>query len=274
MRLCLGSGGIRAASIIGALKELPLQKFDSYSGISMGSLLALGLRLGYTAENLEELFLKIDLKKLLKPVSPEEWLLLPKTKSFCDPTPLRVLLKNLLDKKGLKEDILLKDFPQFSVVVSNLSKGKPELWSNETVADEPLTVIDAVVTSCSIPFVFPPYVKESDKSVCVDGCLFVDSPAQMFESDEHCFSVILQNNKETYNCESLTGFCYAAIQSPRRYRTLEFLKTYDPKKFISIDLNNVGTLQTELSLEAKQELIRVGSEAVKQFKAAHENIFS
>ncbi len=148
LALVLSGGGARGLAHIGVLQvvddlALPV---DLLVGVSMGSIVAACYAMGMTAEQM------VDLARAMR------------VGSIFRPRPGRM---NLVDGTGIREaltrifgDVRFGDLNRELVVVSS------SVTSGEHYVIRDGLLVDALVSSCSIPLIFPP--------VTVDGHLLVD----------------------------------------------------------------------------------------------------
>lgn len=268
--LCIGSGGVRGLAIVGALQALSdpphisLQQFTHFSGVSIGSLMGLMLALKYTPQDMQELAQKLELPRLYQPTLSNLFDL-RSTWGLSDGNGLRTLVQSLLKHKDLPPDAPLTSVPNFGAVVSNVTEHRPELWR-----DNPdISIADAVTASCSIPFAFQP-TKHKD-CLYVDGCLYADTAAQILDPSEaqSCFTLFVHSPKPTAPTTNgpatLLAYTDAVIHGPRRSRLLDFKQAH-PGTFLDIPVDaSVTSLDTSLTPERIQEIVRRGKDAVGAF---------
>ena len=171
--LCLAGGGIKAAAHIGALKALEEEgiQFDCVSGASSGSIVATMYALGYTSDEMWEMFKNyakkikyFEWKNILKLV----WGLLFKRKIVIDGLNsgkvIEKIIKEICSKNQIENINEIKMPLMISMVglqngtvyiaSSKEVRGKLLLDNTKYITDIPIAT--AVRASCSFPVVFSP----------------------------------------------------------------------------------------------------------------------
>jgi len=172
--LVLSGGGVRGILSLGAIAALELDTnkvIDVYAGSSIGSVICLLLSINYQAldiftyanEKVVEIS-DIDLRGIINNYG------LIKT------TKLENLLKELLIKKGIDINVTFTELFELTnktviVTCHNCSTNKSEYISHKNKEFCNVRVVDALVASCSIPFVFPSKIitGESGNVLMIDG---------------------------------------------------------------------------------------------------------
>ena len=171
--LCLAGGGIKAAAHIGALKALEEEgiQFDCVSGASSGSIVATMYALGYTSDEMWEMF-----KNYAKKIKYFEWKnilklileLLFKRKIVIDGLNsgkvIEKIIKEICSKNQIENINEIKMPLMISMVglqngtvyiaSSKEVRGKLLLDNTKYITDIPIAT--AVRASCSFPVVFSP----------------------------------------------------------------------------------------------------------------------
>ena len=171
--LCLAGGGIKAAAHIGALKALEEEgiQFDCVSGASSGSIVATMYALGYTSDEMWEMFKNyakkikyFEWKNILKLI----WGLLFKRKIVIDGLNsgkvIEKIIKEICSKNQIENINEIKMPLMISMVglqngtvyiaSSKEVRGKLLLDNTKYITDIPIAT--AVRASCSFPVVFSP----------------------------------------------------------------------------------------------------------------------
>jgi predicted acylesterase/phospholipase RssA len=255
--LCFGPGGVRGFAFLGALQDLQesdeLKTYGHFSGISVGSILALCLALGYSVDEMIEMALTISLKSIVT-TSVQTMLAFKETWAMLDPAGLRALLSDILRKKGRDpEALMLSDLPRFSCVVSDMTHSRPLLLQGNSR----VLVLDAVQASCAIPLAFPPVTV--DGFTCVDGCLYSDCASQLLNADTHdCTCMVVVGKPGPAATMSMFTYLEAVVMEPRRRRMRSFYSGLDPDRHRVIEVDGVQVLQSELGPESRRTTIRAG----------------
>lgn len=149
----LSGGGARGAFQVGALNYLVRVKKiipNIVTGISTGSLQAVGLTLDPSCELLNEVWSSIKRNQDIYTASPFNYLkcLLGKRNGLYEFDGLRKILNKYFDKKKLEESPI-DCFVGYVSLQDNLL----------TYSDKYTLTIDDIVASCTIPIAFPPVEK-------------------------------------------------------------------------------------------------------------------
>ncbi len=173
-KLIISSGGTNGYIYVGILKYLQennyLNKIKKYIGCSVGSIICFLLSINYSINEIEEIFINLDVSKLLNDFNIN---LLIKYKCIYNNYKVVKYFKELITNKGLNENITLKEHyniynKKICFIVSNITSNKCEYISYKNYPD--LKLWKAVLMSISIPIMFPS-VKYKNLSY-VDGGLY------------------------------------------------------------------------------------------------------
>lgn len=265
--LVLSGGGIKGISFIGALQSLSelniLQNIQTYAGTSVGALILLLIIIGYTPNDLYELIKVLNLNKL-KNVSVSLFL-----ESFGLDSGDRLIktLVKLLNAKNIKHDITLNELyaqthKTFIITSVNVNEQKVKYLSHTTYPNLP--VIQAVRMSISIPFVFTPVLFE--KCLYVDGGCIDNFPISQFMDNKNDLIGIHVNDDYSIKQEIKTLYDYAinVIYSVLNGITATQIKTYE-KYIISINVQNVDSVNFDVSLESKKYLYDIGYSTTRKY---------
>lgn len=183
--IVIAGGALRVISVIGCVKYLEEQNMikclKNYVGTSAGSILCLLLVLGYThAEIIEFLYTHLA-KDEISSFAIDECMDFFTTFGINSGENIKILISDIISQKSFQKDISFielakKTGKHFVVCVSNVTKERSEFFSVDTTPN--MSVIEAIRTSCSIPFIFTPVVINGD--IYMDGCLFNNFPIDYF----------------------------------------------------------------------------------------------
>lgn len=165
--LILGGGGIHGNMYIGALKALifPFVYIKKWSGISIGSLVATLCVLGFTPGELEEMLFE-DQDNVSKMFDPSIKHLLESSKfGSASNIYLREWICNLFEKKNINTKIKFGDLEKnnLDIIVTKVEFVKTVILNKETAPD--WLLIDAIVASCSLPFVFDYHLHKGERYI-------------------------------------------------------------------------------------------------------------
>ncbi len=161
--MAFSGGGARGVAHIGLLKAFEEHgvKLDVVSGSSAGAIVSVLYAAGFTSA---QMFDFVKQNTLLK--------------FFSLRLPTGGLVKTTFLEEQLLKMIPHNDLSQLQIPVkiamTNLSKGEVEIVSTGSL-------IDAVIPSCSIPIVFPPFIRNDQ--AYADGGLMMNMPAKILRAD-------------------------------------------------------------------------------------------
>lgn len=265
---CLfGGGAIRGVSYIGAIKafeELGINP-DTLAGSSVGSILAALLALGYTAEELKQIFSKVnfdlfrDISLGFGPVFA-----LSKGEVFLEWVRELIEMKFYGEnyKKGTNRAVTFKDIDKNLVIITtNLSNFECKEFSKFETPD--YEIASAVRISCCMPGLMKPV--EYNKTLLVDGDLQKGWPmwklSKNLLSDEQR---ILEFRLEGYyDTNNISGIDYAnAVYSCMTALSTSFVKEVYAKKdkydYIVLNTGDIVVVDFNISEDKRNDLIESG----------------
>lgn len=274
---CLfGGGAIRGVSYIGAVKALEELGIipDRLAGSSVGSIFAALLAVGYNAEELKDIFIKVNFE-LFKDISIGLGLLFAISKGEVFLEWVRELIEKKYYgenyKKGVNPAVTFKDIKKNLVVITtNLSNFECKEFSRFDTPD--YEIASAVRISCCMPGLMKPI--EYNKTLLVDGDLQKSWPMwklskHLLNDDERILEFRLEGN---YESNDISGINYAnAVYSCMTAISTSFITNiYGNKdKFDYIVLNTGDIVVVDFNInEAKRnDLINSGyNQTISYFK--------
>lgn len=210
--LCLSGGGVKGAAHIGALKALEEEniKIDCISGTSSGSIVASMYAMGYTPDEIYQLF-----RKYAKEISKVSVIniikliygLMFKRKIIIEGLNTGNKLYKIVQEQANKKRInRMKDIKMPLIIPSvNLYNGtiylfssmeKDRRYSDEYIVENTIEIGKAVQASCSYPGVFCPVNYKNKKMI--DGGVRENTPWKELKEigADKIISVIFQKEKE------------------------------------------------------------------------------
>lgn len=274
---CLfGGGAIRGVSYIGAVKALEELGIipDRLAGSSVGSIFAALLAVGYNAEELKDIFIKVNFE-LFKDISIGLGPLFAISKGEVFLEWVRELIEKKYYgenyKKGVNPAVTFKDIKKNLVVITtNLSNFECKEFSKFDTPD--YEIASAVRISCCMPGLMKPI--EYNKTLLVDGDLQKSWPMwklskHLLNNDERILEFRLEGN---YESNDISGINYAnAVYSCMTAISTSFITNiYGNKdKFDYIVLNTGDIVVVDFNInEAKRnDLINSGyNQTISYFK--------
>ncbi len=272
--LCLSGGGIKGAAHIGVIKALEEEniKFDCVSGTSSGSIVASLYAMGYTPEDMLELF-----KNYGKEISKIDWCiifklifgLIFKRKICVEGLNKGTKIEKIINKRAKQKNIkLISDIKMPLIIPSvNLYDGSIYMFTSQQnerkYSDEVITVnnIDigkAVEASCSYPGIFCPTNYNNQK--LVDGGVRENTPWKELKNigAEKIISVVFEEKKKEKKninmLDCITGSMGIMMHELYNYEIegIEYLLKIKTDKIWLLDI------------EKTEELYKIGYEITKK----------
>jgi predicted acylesterase/phospholipase RssA len=268
-------GGIRGLAFVGALQELRdahgidfgarSPKIDTVSGVSVGTLFALMICLGYSVAELTDFASTMRQSDV---VSSDPVRILSGELSFDDGSKLRSRVEELLIRKKYPTNITLIQLRQktdmlFHCVVTDLTTAKVVHIDANSHPD--LQVATAMVASMTVPTVYPP-ILSPDGHYWVDGGILENFPMMRFNPE----TLIGFNFKVAMDCEIDTLFTFIArvlhVQNvPMEAAAWSLMSEAHKDRCVVIDAGKNSTLRLlDLSPEERLTLLMSGRAAIKR----------
>lgn len=248
-RLALGGGGAKGILHIGALQELskhqPLHFPDGVYGSSIGSILATYVAFGLPIDNTIPLLKKyLVFEKIAPKPNFTQMAKSLSTKGMYDMDNFENLIVDFFQDAGV--DIrgkLLKDTKMpLHIVSSNITKGIPTIFSNET------PILSALRCSCCIPGVFKPQALYGQ--LYVDGDLFSPAISKLIPKDETTLVFNLKKQNATImtpeNIEQISPFQYVGnlylmtmVQFYNSQKDHDSVALFHPKLFSTTPIEEI-----------------------------------
>lgn len=281
-------GGVKAYAFLGSLKSIKENNFqiERVAGTSAGAILASLLAARYTADEIEELIMPLDLKQFLDPpiitkyIPLSKWLFLYFKMGLNKGDKLEEWIYTLLAAKGI---YTFKDVKEtyLKIVVSDLSRGKLVVIPddlNRIYGIDPSTfsVAKAVRMSAGFPYFFFPAKMNSvnnEKSYIVDGGLLSNFPLWIFgKNNTHLkrpvLGVKLSGSTEEVPPRKITNaidMFQAVFSTMKLAHDARYVSKTKQDNIIFIPVEGVGAVDFYISNQVKQELIQVGKQATDHF---------
>ena len=270
-KLILSGGGVKGIAHLGALKALQdlglLQYIDTYAGSSIGAFVAVLLLIGYGPEDQFEVISGIDLSKMRKRITVENFL----TRfGLDDGSGMEVILEKMFRAKGVDPTITFQQLYERSgktlIVTASCLNDKRIYYYSHTSAPD-MKVMLAVRMSISLPIYFVPVSFRG--KLFVDGGCIDNYPIQLFnESLDQVIGIYLADVRDAVrDIANIEDFLLHLIQCLFEGVTCNSLKGYE-KYSIKISLKKISVVDFNLDRETKRKLFDAGYEAVvAKFKA-------
>jgi NTE family protein len=276
-RIYLSGGGMASIAHIGALQELstqfPLSAIKEWSGVSAGSLMAMCLCVGYTLDELMELFMRFDFTNLHDIDSISGWLLY-----FGMDTGDRLyrLITACLHVKQLSSDLTFHEsYERFGyslrIVATDLNEGTPIVFAHDTTPY--YRIVDAVRASMSIPYYYQPFICPETGHFLVDGAVTSNVPLYLLSKEEQLrtLSIVLRTSVEKKEVLEMDDFLLRPLNVLYAQKMAIEMTFYDTR-CIQIMLDGIDIMDFSLTEEVKREIVQKGIEAVRMYSAVQPKV--
>ena len=272
---CLfGGGAIRGVSYIGAIKAMEELGIitDTYGGSSVGSIIAGLLALGYTAEEMKQIFIKVNFE-LFKDISIGIGPLFAISKGEVFLEWVRELIEKKFYgekyKKGTNKAVTFKDIAKNLVIITtNLSNFECKEFSKSETPD--YEIASAIRISSCMPGLMKPI--EYNNTLLVDGDLQKSLP--MWKLSQNLINQgqrILEFRLEgDYDKNNISGIDYAnAVYSCMTAMSTEFIKSLygenDKYDYIVLNTGDIVIVDFNMNEAKRNELIQSGYEQTMNY---------
>ena len=272
---CLfGGGAVRGVSYIGAIKALEELNIEvsTYGGSSVGAIIAALLAVGYTSEELDYIFSKINFN-LFRDISLGigPYFALSKGEVFLE------WIRELIEKKfygtnyqkGSNNAVTFKDLDKNLVIITtDLSNFGSKEFSKIETPDYEIT--SSIRISCCMPGLMKPI--EYNNRLLVDGDLQKSWPMwKLSPTLKHCSERILEFRLEGYyESNDISGIDYAnAVYSCMTASSTSFVSEIYGQKdrydYIILNTGDIVIVDFNINEEKRNDLIKSGYEQTKRY---------
>ena len=184
--LVLSSGGMLGISYIGFHKYIEENySFDNIKtilGVSAGSVYGLVLTLGFTCQEITDIFLNLDLVDIID-LNIDKFLMMIDQKGLLDTKILKNVLYDILATKKIDPHITFKQIydqyhKSFLIGVTNFTHYRFEILSYHNYPNMP--VLDAILMSSCLPIIFKPTI--FNDNLYIDGGVIAKFPIDFFDN--------------------------------------------------------------------------------------------
>lgn len=253
--LVLAGGGAKNLFIIGLLQKININDVSNYAGVSSGSIVIYLLSIGYTPFEIEQLALELDLTSFMGEPSIENILLL---KSITNLDNLKVVLQTLTNYKFKKDSITFQELYTktnkiIQIGVTSLTNTNFTIFNYENYPN--VNIIDAILASCSLPGIFPPY--KINNSYYCDGGVLNNCPIDIFQNDIKNTIAFMFEIPPYSNNFNILQYISFAIGMPFKNRTKTLLSKY-PDNIIVFKDNKIPFVDFNLTKTKIKNTINYG----------------
>ena len=267
--VCIFTGGsIRGGAYVGALRAMEELGINNkcFVGSSVGSILASLYAVGYTPDELEEIFddINFDLFKDINFSFSKEFYI-SKGENFLEWLRDNIGRKFYGDEyvKDESKPVTFKDFKKDVVILTtDLYKSEVKVFSKKDTPD--FEVAQAVRISSSMPGLLKP--TEYNSSLLVDGDLSRSWPIwkvvpSLMQYDARILEFRLEGGKERRKIENTADYLNSVYTTFSNFAADHVISTYkdrDKFDYIRLDSGDVNITDFNLSLKGKKELYEMG----------------
>lgn len=269
-----GGGAVRGVSYIGAIQALDNLGIltDTYAGSSVGAVFAGMLAVGYSSEEIEDLFLNVNFD-LFRDIhfGFKNGFAISKGEVFLE--WIREMLEKKVYgdnyKKGENPTVKFKDLEKNLVVITtDLTNFKCKEFSKEETPD--FEVATAIRISSSLPGLMT--TVNYDNSELVDGDLQKSWPLwKLSKTLNNSKSRILEfrlegdYDKDGKNAIDYMNTVFSCVTSIATKNIVETYGKCDKYDYITINTGDVLIVDFNISTEKRKELIREGYKQTEQY---------
>jgi len=260
--LVLSGGSMKGLAYIGMIKCIEeydiVKKIDNFIGTSIGACVCFCLLIGFTYEELYDVFINLDINKA-RNINVDNILNFGTTYGVDNGEKIVKILKVFLKKKLHVNSITFSELYEktqknITIIGSCLNTTSVEYFNLKNNPN--MDVIDALRISISIPLFFTPVIYEN--KYYVDGALTNNYPIDIcVNNNKETLGVVLTSNTYTYTeINSIDNYLISIINTNFVHQDKEKIKKYHD---ITIDLEiECNSFDFSLSTEIKKDIINQG----------------
>jgi len=260
--LAIGGGGMKGYIAVGALQSINnnynLNKFKSYIGISVGSLLCFFLSIGFTLEEITTIVLNIDITDYLIP----DFLNVVNLYGICSIGNVKKILMSIGKQKNIPYDCtFIKHYEltkkKLIITGSNINTKNTEIFSKDVTPE--MSIYTAMLISIALPLLFQPI--KYNGNYYVDGGIYLNYPIELSENIDTTIGIVLGMSKTN----KIHNFMeYISVLMGGQDNSL---KLYNKYKKNTINLSNidVNSINFDYSMLEKQNMVKHGYEETETF---------
>lgn len=267
--IVFSGGNLKGLSFFGGLKYLKdnnlLNNLKHIAGTSVGAIVAFCFMLNYDINDLEKLFIKLDLENYNNITTDTIWNVF-ENYGIDTGDKLFTIFKVLLKKKGYNENITMKDIYnktniELTLVGCCVNTSKPVYFNFKTHPD--MEVLTCLRISYCIPLIYTPI--KIDNMYYVDGGLIDNYCIQLFDNELENTLGFVVNNPEDHSIKIDSFEYYIKKIILTKFTNTNFNKLIKYVNNTVYILSSQSFLDWNLTKEQKQELIESGYITTKLF---------
>ena len=280
-RLIISGGGIKGIMALGVVdylsENLYMDNISTFIGVSIGSVIATGLVLGYTSKELYDIFENINLSE-----NNFSFLNFLKNFGFHDCNDIVKLIIQAVISKGFKKNITFGELYTLTsknlvIVSTNINRYRTEYFSHLTTPD--MQVLSAIRLSINIPFYFNAVSYKDD--FYIDGAMTDNFPVDPHYPDNTPFpdnqekSIIIKiiskeilnyNNEKRHSITNFVSYAASIFQLVISLNDILRMKNVSNPNYhiICIDPRKVNIVDLDLGSDERKKIFLDGFNVAKE----------
>lgn len=271
----LSGGGIRGTAYAGVFKALEQigVNIKGLAGASVGSIFATLYAIGYTTDEIEEIFLQVNYENF-RDIN----LSLNKGFGIWKGDNIQNWIKDLIEQKFYGENyekdanipVKFKDIEKDLIIIAtNISTGSFKEFSKYTTPEE--SIATAIRASISLPGLFKP--TWIDNNCIIDGDIIRGLPFWSFSDNlnprnTRVLEFRLEGSHSKKELDNTVGYFNAIINTASNISTDFIMNQYcknDKYDYIKINAKNTMPVDFSIKNEKKLELSQIGFDATLDY---------
>lgn len=273
--LALSGGGFYGFAAVGALKEIFNNYIDpnnikTISGVSVGSIIATMLAIGYSIDEITKIMFEIDMDTLIKDSYFSYYTLWEKFGMYNADKLEQEIERIIRDKTHIKNCTFSQIEKNLIIVTTNLNYQRTRIFSK---LETPTMIISkAVRMSISYPFIMVPVLFEGD--LYGDGGETLNYPITLFDDDlDKTIGITFANHNENDDgtlktrlpINNFYDYIVSLGLTMNRSSYISQISSKYLDRSIVIKINeDISSMQFNLDLKQKEYLFECGIKSVKQ----------
>lgn len=293
--LVLSGGGVGGLNMYGAIKNMIDKQYLHFNNIekiycvSIGAIIGVIFSLGIENDTIYDYLLKKPWHKFIN-IKAINIINLCSQKGIFDKSFINIIIKPLLQSKGISENVTLKELYDITNIEINMftidiNSNKPEKIKLSYITYPDLELCTALAMTSCVPIVFAPIYYE-DKCL-VDGGIIDNFPLGEFLEDHKnindiedtllCFHIVSNNKKNIITKESNLLDYLFKLMSTLRTSSISKSESYNVDNIVKCYIKNNFVEKWNMALydeDLRYNLIQDGINDSNQFITESKNSFS
>lgn len=264
--LSISGGGVKGYAYLGVLYQLDtlglLNNLTKVSGVSIGSLFAVALVIGWKPKDLIDYLFEYDISKV-KDIDIKNFF---SSKSFLNGTKYKNFIENIIIQKTPKTTTLKELYDKTNIHLTILSACVTDKCikyiNHET--DPDLDLITLILMSSSIPGLFPPC--SYNGKLYIDGAILDNRP--LIVSEQCGLGVCQKSSPENIDNVELKVPEFFGTILYMIYNTLH-TQQKQSGNWIEVEYGDIQVTSFNITKDEKLSLIKYGIEATNKYIINH-----